>query len=99
MSFQQPFRYLSLISFECNQGKNINELKINEIIEMTVFTIEVHSAKIIHKFHTYVQPTFEKELTMYTIEKTGITNELIFPKKDAPPNIYLALQMLHKVFL
>ena len=83
MSFQQPFRYLSLISFECNQGKNINELKINEIIEMTVFTIEVHSAKIIHKFHTYVQPIFEKEVTMFTIEKTGCTTKYLFSLANA----------------
>ena len=59
---------------------------------MSITIIEVRSAKIIHKFHTFVQPTHEKQIHEATLEKLGITNEMIFPQNGLQiPNIYLAL--------
>lgn len=87
----QPFDYYIIIDFEANCKKD-DEVFLKEIIEFPLVCVNSKTLEIELKFHTFVKPTINKEITNFCSLLTGVVQDDV---KDAP-TLETAIEMVDK---
>ncbi|OTF82723.1 ERI1 exoribonuclease 3-like protein [Euroglyphus maynei] len=72
---QQNFDYFLILDFEATCDRP--QLTPMEIIEFPVLKFDARTFEIVDKFHRYVRPTVNPNLTPFCIELTGIIQDMV----------------------
>lgn len=88
---KQPFDYYIIIDFEANCKKD-DETFFREIVEFPLVCVNSKTLEIELKFHTYVKPTINKEITNFCSLLTGVVQKDV---EDAP-TLKEALELVDK---
>ena len=70
-------RFLLVLDFEATCIEYGKLEPCSEIIEFPVKVIDTYSGKVVSVFHEYVKPTFNKKLSKFCTNLTGITQEMV----------------------
>ena len=73
----QPFDYYLVVDFECTCDKKGPSVYNHEIIEFPVVVICSKTNEIVDKFHSYVRPVINPQLSDFCKELTGITQKQV----------------------
>ncbi|XP_071952476.1 ERI1 exoribonuclease 3-like [Antedon mediterranea] len=86
----QKFDYFLVLDFEATCD-NETRMYPQEIIELPVLKVNGKTFETEAEFHTYVQPTSNRQLTQFCTELTGITQSMV----DGKPTFQESLKMLN----
>ncbi|KAI1727545.1 exonuclease domain-containing protein [Ditylenchus destructor] len=70
------YEYFIVIDFECTCGDNVNSSQM-EIIEFPAILIDAKQKSVIDRFHSYVRPVINPQLTEFCTHLTGITQDKV----------------------
>src|SRR5258708_30133034 len=77
-------RYLLVLDFEATCGESGFPQDQIEIIEFPTIVYDLHEKKEVERFHEYVRPVIQPQLTEFCTQLTGITQVSSIPR---PPHL------------
>eukprot|EP01059_Diplonema_ambulator_P007026 TRINITY_DN16566_c0_g1_i1.p1 TRINITY_DN16566_c0_g1~~TRINITY_DN16566_c0_g1_i1.p1 ORF type:complete len:588 (+),score=143.85 TRINITY_DN16566_c0_g1_i1:47-1810(+) len=87
---KQAFDYFMVLDFEATCEKD-DRLYQHEIIEFPVVVVDAKTCEVVNKFHSYVRPTLNPDLTDFCTRLTGITQDQV----DPSPTLDEVLKKVH----
>jgi DNA polymerase III alpha subunit (gram-positive type) len=84
-------RYLLVLDFEATCGESGFPQDQIEIIEFPTIVYDLHEKKEVERFHEYVRPVIQPQLTEFCTQLTGITQVSSVPR----PHTYCFKPFIH----